>query len=436
MTHPTHPNHTNRSGDPSCSEYAELSRRGFLARSGLLSAGIASTAMLPKVALARPGAAGTRDVMVHVFLRGGLDGLSFIVPHGDPALYNARPNLAVPQPGQQNGAVDLDGFFGLNPNAAPLTTPYNAGHLAVVHAAGSTDPTRSHFDAMIAMEGGVPNQSLVNVSTGWLGRHLSDTPPVGTGLLRGMALEDTMPLHMTGSDAALPVSNPAGFDFPGRASTLTERRLAVENMYAPADEPLGSAAISSFATIDLLASIDFENYQSAGAKAYPNSAFGQQLRIAAALIKAGIDLEAIGIDYNGWDHHEGQGPITGLMANLLGDLTNSLEAFYLDLAADGTIDEVVTLLMSEFGRRVAENVSLGTDHGHGNMMLAMGGGIAGGQVFANWPGLAPGNLDDGDLAITIDYRDVVGEILQNRMENTDLPSIFPNHTPSFIGITV
>lgn len=430
MTDHNHPK------DSSCSEYAELSRRGFLARSGLLSAGIATTAMLPKVALARPGAAGTRDVMVHVFLRGGHDGLSLIVPHGDNALYAARPNLAVPKPGQQNGAIDLDGFFGLNPNAASMTTPYNAGHLAIVHAAGSTDPTRSHFDAMIAMEGGVPNQSLVNVSDGWLGRHLAETPPVGTGLLRGMALEGVMPLHMVGSDATLPVSDPAGFDFPGRLSTQTERRLAVENMYAPADDPLGGAAISSFATIDLLAAIDFENYQSSGAKAYPGSAFGQKLRITAALIKADIDLEAVGIDYGGWDLHEGLGAITGNMANLVADVADSLEAFYLDLVADGYNDQVITLLMSEFGRRVAENASLGVDHGHGNMMLAMGGHIAGGQIFANWPGLAPGNLDDGDLAITIDYRDIVSEILVNRMENTDLSNIFPNYTPSFLGITV
>ena len=422
--------------DSCCSEFAEYSRRRFLARTGLLSAGLVSGAMLPKVAFGKPGSSGTRDVMVHVFLRGGIDGLTFIVPHGDNALYSARPNIAVPKPGQQNGAIDLDGFFGLNPNAAALTTPYSAGHLAVVHAAGSTDPTRSHFDAMKAMEGGVPNQSLIGVSTGWLGRHLAGTAPSGTGLLRGMALEDVMPLHMTGADATLPVSNPSDFEFPGRLATLVERRQTVENMFLTAEDPLDDAATSTFATLDLLAAIDFENYQTSGSKPYPGSVTGQKLRITAALIKAEIDIEAIGIDSHGWDLHEGLGPITGPMANLMADLTNSLEAFYLDLVADGYNDRVVTLLMSEFGRRVEENASLGTDHGHGNMMLAMGGNIAGGQVFANWPGLDPGSLVDGDLDITIDYRDVTGEILEKRMDNTDLSTIFPNHTPQFIGITV
>ena len=245
-----------------------------------------------------------------------------------------------------------------------------------------------------------------------------------------------MPLHMTGADATLPVSNPSDFEFPGRLATLVERRQTVENMFLTAEDPLDDAATSTFATLDLLAAIDFENYQTSGSKPYPGSVTGQKLRITAALIKAEIDIEAIGIDSHGWDLHEGLGPITGPMANLMADLTNSLEAFYLDLVADGYNDRVVTLLMSEFGRRVEENASLGTDHGHGNMMLAMGGNIAGGQVFANWPGLDPGSLVDGDLDITIDYRDVTGEILEKRMDNTDLSTIFPNHTPQFIGITV
>ena len=421
----------------SCPEYAELSRRGFLARSGILSAaGLTSTAWLPRVVLARGSSGVPRDVLVHVFLRGGTDGLSVVVPHGDPFLYSARPNLAVPPPGQTNGAIDLDGFFGFNPNAAPLMSAFNNGHLAVVHAAGSTDPTRSHFDAMKAMEGGVPNQSLVNVSTGWLGRHLADTPPVGGGLLRGLALEQTMPLHLIGSEGTLPISDPDNFDFPGRDATKVQRRLAIETMYQGAEEPLAGAAISTLATIDLLATIDFAGYQTSGGKAYPQSAFGQQLKASAALIKAGIDIEAIGIDYGGWDHHENQGPIGGVMAILLGDLTNSLEAFYLDMLAGGQLDSLVILLMSEFGRRLAENVSMGTDHGHGNMMMAIGGHIAGGQVFANWPGLDPASLDDGDLSITIDYRDIVSEILANRLANGNLANVFPNHTPTFYGITV
>ncbi|MGK0216809.1 MAG: hypothetical protein ACI9HE_000281 [Planctomycetota bacterium] len=427
----------NNNQPSSCSEYSALSRRGFLSRSGMIAAsGLTSPMWLPKVALAQ-GTAGTpRDVMVHVFLRGAIDGLSVIVPYGDGDLYNARPNLAVAPPGQTDGAIDLDGFFGLNPNAQRLTTPYSNGHLAVVHAAGSTDPTRSHFDGMKAMEGGVPEQSLLNVSTGWLGRHLADVSPLGSGLLRGMAIEDTMPLHMIGSEGTLPVKDPANFQFPGRISTAAIRRQTVENMYVLADDPLDGASLSTFGTIDLLDSIDFQSYQSAGATPYPTSPFGQKLRSSAALIKAGIQIEAIGIDYGGWDHHNSQGPINGVMAFSLSDLSTSLEAFYLDLLATGHIDSVTTLVMSEFGRRVAENVSLGTDHGHGNMMLAMGGHIAGGQVFGTWPGLAPGQLDNGDVQVTTDYRDVVSEILTNRMANTNIDNIFPGHVPMPIGITI
>jgi uncharacterized protein (DUF1501 family) len=419
-----------------CSEYSGLSRRSFLARSGAMTAaGITSAAWLPQVVLAGPGN-GTQDILVHVFLRGAIDGLSVVVPHGDPELYLARPTMAVPPPGQPDGAIDLDGFFGLNPNAAPLLSAYNAGHLALVHAAGSTDPTRSHFDGMKSMEAGMPGQPLLNVKDGWLGRHLASVPPVGNGFLRGVALEDLMPLHLVGSEGTLPVSDPETFAFPGRASTNAVRRLAVENMFVTADEPLAGASLSTFGTIDLLASIDFANYTSSGAVPYPASPFGQKLRASAAMIKADIKLEAIGIDYGGWDHHNSMGPINGIMGTMLADLTLSLEAFYLDLVADGFIDSVNTLLMSEFGRRVKQNVSLGADHGHGNMMMVMGGHINGGQVFAQWPGLAPANLNNGDLEVTIDYRDVAGEILVNRMGNTNLGAVFPGHTPAFIGITV
>jgi uncharacterized protein (DUF1501 family) len=315
-------------------------------------------------------------------------------------------------------------------------TPYNNGHLAIVHAAGSTDPTLSHFDAMKAMEGGVPNQSLVNVQSGWLGRHLNDTTSVGPGYVRGLAISDLMPLHLLGSDAALPINAPQDFEFIGRTTTSKARRQATEAMYVNAEEPLASAAAATFATVDLLASVEFENYSSAGLIPYPTSLFGQKLRATAAMIKAGIALEAVSIDYGGWDHHESQGPLNGVFSILFADLTLCLEAFYLDLLADGFLDSTVTLVMTEFGRRADENGSLGTDHGHASMMLAMGGHIAGGQVFSNWPGLAACQLVDSALAVTTDYRDVTGEILVNRMGNTNLGSIFPNHTPQFIGITV
>ena len=420
----------------SCSEYRSLSRRGFLRGTSLATAaGVTSPAWMPNLTFAAPGAP-PRDVLVHVFLRGAADGLSFVPPHGDPDLYVHRPTMAIPPPGNPNGALDLDGFFGLNPNAAPLLGMYNGGHLAVMHAAGSTDPTRSHFDAFKAMEGGVPNGVLTTVKNGWLGRHVRDTTPWGGGLLRGVAMEPLMPLYMVGADEILPIDNPPGFEFPGRASTAVARRQALENMFQAAGEPLKSGAAGTFGAIDLIGTIDFDNYTSAGAVPYPNTYFGQRLKYTAAIIKADVGVETMGVDYHGWDHHENQGPITGLMANMIADLTGALEAFYLDLVADGWLDSTILLVMSEFGRRVKENVSLGSDHGHGNMMLAMGGHISGGQVVSNWPGLAPGQLNAGeDLEITLDFRDVVGEILQMRMGNTNLSEIFPNHIFNFPGIT-
>jgi uncharacterized protein (DUF1501 family) len=428
----TNEKHTECGG---CDEYRDLSRRSFLRGTGLATAaGATLPAWFPRVTFAAPGAPA-RDVMVHVFMRGAADGLSIVVPHGDPHLYNLRPTLAVPQPGQPDGALDLDGFFGLNPNCAALLGAYNNGDLAVLHAAGSTDPTRSHFDGFKAVEGGVPNQNLTHVKDGWLGRHIRDTQPWGPGFLRGLAIEPLMPIYMSGADQALPILDPPTFEFPGRPETAGARRFALESIFAAADEPMKSSGASTLGTMDLLATIDFENYTSAGGVPYPNSYFGNQLRMTAAMIKGDIGVEAFGVDYDGWDHHENQGPITGLLANMLSDLTASLEAFYLDLRADGWLDSTVIFLMSEFGRRAEENVSGGTDHGHGNMMMAIGGHIAGGQVFANWPGLGPNQLVDGDLDITIDYRDVVGEILVNRMGNTNLPEIFPNHTLNPIGIT-
>ena len=379
---------------------------------------------------ARP-ARGSRDVIVHVLLRGGMDGLTTCVPHGDPDYYAARPNLAVPPPGQTGGALDLDGFFGLAPAAAPLMTPYANGHLAIVHAAGSTDPTRSHFNAFTHMEFGIPNQPLSSVSTGWLARHLQTTPALGSGPMRGVAISSLMPKTLAGAPMTLPIADLASFDFPGNPNTVAARRLALTDMYSGEPAPVGPAALSTMGSIDLLEQIDFENYVPAPGVVYPNFALADELKQAAALIKANVDVETIYLEKGGWDTHDAQGVLVGRMADLLDELTSSLEAFYLDML--GQIDDVVIVVMSEFGRRVAENASLGTDHGHGNCMLVIGGAVAGG-VLTQWPGLAPANLDNGDLAITTDYRDILAEILDKRAGNTNLETVFPNHTPAYQGV--
>ena len=421
---PSKPMNTNRSNSRS------LSRRSFLQSSGYAAAaGLSANAWLSPGA--RAGTSGNRDVLVHIFLRGGMDGLTTCVPYGDAELYLARPTMAVPPAGAQDGALDLDGFFGLAPSLAGLMTPFSNGHLAVVHAAGSTDPTRSHFDSMIAIERGAPQQDYNTVPDGWLARHLNG---VGTGAagLRGLSLTDTTPTHLVSTDAALPVSGPQSAQFPGRASTALLREQVIRRMYDDAPAPLGAAMETSFETLALFDSIGLDTYVPSGGALYPQNGFADRLRQSAALIKADAGLETISIDFGGWDLHNSLGPIDGVMAGLLGNLGTSLEAFYLDLR--NYMDSVTVVVMSEFGRRVVQNGSLGADHGHGNCMFVMGGRVNGGQVYSSWPGLAPALLDQGDLAVTTDYRDVMWEILSKRMGATDLATVFPNHTASSLGI--
>lgn len=418
--------------NPGCAEWQQWSRRKFLQRSFQATA---AAGLLPKVAMGGGGGGEDRDVFVHIFLRGAMDGLTTVVPYGDPELYLARPTVAVPEPGQTNGAIDLDGFFGLSPAASPLMTPYNNGHLAFVHASGSPDPSRSHFDAMTIMEFGVPNQSLANADGGWLARHINSVAPLGPGAFRGCAVMDLLPETFAGAQGVVPVPDMANFNFPGYSGTAELRKALTAQMYEEAIEPVRSAALGSLATIEILKTIDFDGYAPTGGAAYPDSELGHGLRQTAALIKADVGVEAVMLEKGGWDLHNELGIVDGDMAALLDDFSKSLEAFYLDMLGD--IGKITVVVVSEFGRRVAENGSLGADHGHGNAMMVLGGSVAGGQVIADWPGLAPANLFNGDdLEVTIDYRSVLAEILEKRMGNTDLANVFPNFTPVFPGVIV
>jgi len=404
------------------------SRRAVLGGSSALAA---AAALGSSAQAAR--ATTTRPVLVQVFLRGAMDGLTTVVPHGDPDLYAWRPTLAIQPPGPPSGARDLDGFFGLAPAAAPLLTPYGNGHLAVVHAAGSTDPTRSHFDAFVRMEFGDPALPLGLVNNGWITRYLVETAALATSPLRAIGASSNLPYTLSGAANALPIPDFANFLFPGRPSTAPQRVAAISETHARRKAPVGPAGLDTLASIVLLAGIDFAGYAPANGAQYPASALGTRLRNSAALIKAGTGVEVITLDVDGWDLHADLGPLTGSMAFLLDDLTRSLEAFYLDML--GHLDEYVLVCLSEFGRRVEENASAGTDHGHGNAMFVMGGHVNGGQVFGAWPGLTVNDLDQGDLAITTDYRDVLGEILQERLGVTDLAAIFPQHAFVSHGLT-
>lgn len=422
--------------DCGCPEYMELSRRQFLAGTGATAAALSLPAWLPKVSFAQHFSS-TRDVMISIFLRGASDGLTICVPHGDPNYYTARPGLAVlpPDSGDPDRAIDLDGFFGFPQPLGVLMDAYNDGTLLIVHASGSQDASRSHFDAQRFMEVGKPRDPTLG--SGWLGRHIASVPPKDpNALVRGIGVGYGLQMTLQGGPKTLPVPDMDNYGLRGNPGTQQERQAWIEAAYADAQQDLADAADNALATIGLLEQIDFANYQPAGGAVYPNSPFGYSMKSTAALIKADVGVEAVHLDKGGWDTHNNQGVFEGQMYTLMTDLAQSMAAFHTDMFTEDRTDWTM-VAMSEFGRVVAENGSEGTDHGHGNAMLVLGGSIDGGRVLTQWPGLAPEQRYQGrDLQVTIDYRDILAEIVQNRLENPNLDIVFPDYTPTFKGVTI
>ncbi|MBL8860853.1 MAG: DUF1501 domain-containing protein [Planctomycetes bacterium] len=403
----------------------EIDRRSFLVGAGAVAGALA----LPRVTLSSSMPPGT-DALVLVFLRGGMDGLSLCSPFADPHLDSARPGLAMPRPGQPNGVLYLTGFFGLHPAAAPLLPAYQSGKLLFVHACGSPESTRSHFEAQARMESGAPGSGGFGLPTGWLARHLA----AQGGLLRGLFAGDALTRGLTGSAGVLPIRDPAGFRMPGDPASVAARRQVLQAAYRFSGPELAAAADDTFATIDLLGTVDFAGYVPSGGAVYPATPFGSHLKDTAALLKANLGVRAVEIDLHGWDHHTDLGAIGGSFAALTGELAQALAAFRTDLG--GGMNGVNVIVMTEFGRRVMPNANQGLDHGRGTCMLLLGGGVSGGRVLTSWPGLAPSQLHDGDLAITIDYRDVLAELLVRRMGCTNVSEVFPGYTPVFRGVTL
>jgi len=423
-----------------CNDYMQLSRRQFIQAAGGAATIAGLSSVLPRVAFAQDFCS-SRDVILSIFLRGGADGLTLCAPYLEPAYYTSRPSLAVPPPDSSdpNRATDLDGFFGLPPAMTPLLSAYQAGHLLFVHACGNDDASRSHFDAMRFMEVGKVNDSTI--FDGWLARHLLTSPPFTVNsILRAVQIDYGLHQTLQGGPLTIPVPNLASFGLAGWSGTVPARREALADLYAAVGEPLRSAAASTQATMDLLHQIDFANYAPAEGAIYPNLAqgfgFGYQMKSAAALIKADVGVEAIAIDLEGWDTHGNQQPfIGGYMHGLMNTLAQGLAAFHADVLI-GSGRNVTIVVMTEFGRRLDENGSDGTDHGHGSTMMLMGRDIAGGRVLTQWPGLAPEQLFQGiDLAVTTDWRDILAEVVVKRLGNNNLSVIFPDYVPTFRGVT-
>ena len=375
--------------------------------------------------LLRAAAAATAPrnrVLVAIFQRGAVDGLNMVVPHGEPRYYAARPTIAIPRPGSGDGtAIDLDGFFGLHPAMASLAPSFDAGELAIVHACGSPDPTRSHFDAQDYMEIGEPGER--NASDGWLNRHLQTAPEANATPVRAVALASAMPRSLAGPAPALATTSlgEVAFGPPGQGAVA---RRAVERMYGARSDLLGVATRDALESLDVFASLDATPYQPANGARYPDSELGAQLRDVARAIKGRVGLEIAFLNRGGWDTHVLEGGSTGQLATLLRDLADALAAFRTDLG--DAMADVCVLTMSEFGRTLAENGSGGTDHGRGTAMLALGGTVRGGRVLGAWPGLAPAQLEDGrDLAVATDFRALFGEVLVRHLGNPDVATVLP-----------
>jgi uncharacterized protein (DUF1501 family) len=391
------------------------SRRQFLKSTGLgfLALGL-PPAFLVRAAKAEP--TGKRKTLVVVFQRGAMDGLNTVIPFKDRDYYAFRPTIAIAEPAAgEDRVIDLDGFYGLHPALAPLKSIYDKGHLAIVHAAGSPDNTRSHFDAQDYMEIGTPG--IKSTPDGWLNRYLAEKKN-GESRLRGVALTAQLPRMLAGGAPALTLSSIDEFRLRNEAMAATLQRL-----YTGTSDPLFRVGGQNlFAAMVELRQV--ESRIPASAESYPAGRFGASLAQIARLIKADVGLEIAFTEIQGWDTHVNQGGAKGQMANRLKQLAEGLATFYRDLG--DRAEDVVLITLSEFGRTARENGNRGTDHGHANVMFALGGPVRGGSVYGRWPGLAPEVLYEGrDLDLTTDFRAVCSEVLERHLGQKDLSKVFP-----------
>lgn len=355
------------------------------------------------------GQGDQRRTLVVVFLRGAADGLSLVAPVQEPAYYAARAFLAV----REKEALPLNGYFGLNPLLKQLHPYYADGQLAIVHAAGSEDSTRSHFEAQDLMEhGGI-------AAGGWLGRFLRYGSSTASSALAALALGTTMPEALRGAPAATVLQDPEQFALGGDSAALTGQLQA---LYRATPGPLAAAGRDTLSALGRLEKLRMEAYTPERGAQYPEGGFGHRLRQTARLIKAQVGLEAVAIDLEGWDSHFTQ---QTLIEPLMRQLAAGLGAFAQDLGP--RLATVSVVVMTEFGRRVQENSSFGTDHGRGSVMFVLGGGVKGGQVAGRWVGLERDILEGpGDVPVANNYRDVLAPVLGRHGGGDHLGIVFPN----------
>ncbi|HUH62085.1 MAG TPA: DUF1501 domain-containing protein [Terracidiphilus sp.] len=398
--------------------------RRFFLRNGALA--VAGTAAIPGF-LVRSVLAETessrRGCLVVIFQRGAVDGLNVVVPYREKNYFTMRPTIGIPA----NRVLDLDGFFGLHPSLASLEPLYRVGSLAVVHAAGSPDMTRSHFDAQDYMESGTPG--VKSTSDGWLNRALQAEDlrhQCEHTAFRAIALGAQVPHMLAGKIPALAIGNVNSFAVGGHVEApVSPAAGAFEAMYSNSgDSILHATGEATFEAVKMLRAADPAQYEPAAGVHYPDSPFANNMRQIAQLLKANLGVEAAFTDVNGWDTHQNQGGVEGQLSNRLRDFSDSLAAFWRDMGDRG--EDVTLVTMSEFGRTARQNGTGGTDHGHANAMFVLGGRVRGGKVYGRWPGLADHELNEGrDLAVTTDFRAVLSEVVSKSIGASNFEMVFP-----------
>ncbi len=418
---------------------SDLGRRNMVTRRGFLRGGalaLVGTSVIPSfltrsIYAEMDNAAASRKKLVVIFQRGACDGLNVVVPYAEKNYYAMRPTIAV----KQNEVLDLNGFFGLHPAVASFKPLYDQGQLAIVHAAGSPDTTRSHFDAQDYMESGTPG--LKATADGWLNRALQNERLSGKpSAFRAVALGTQVPRTLQGKVPAIAVANLADFSVAGKGPQTSPISNAFQAMYDEStDSVLHGTGQETFEAVKMLKSADPAQYKPAPGVSYPNTAFGNSLKQIAQLLKANLGVEAAFSDIGGWDTHQNQGAANGQLANRLKEFSETIAAFWKDMGQDA--ENITLVTMSEFGRTARQNGTGGTDHGHANVMFVLGGTVKGGKVYGKWPGLANEQLNEGrDLAVTTDFRNVLGEAAYKSLGAHDMGKVFPGvsvNTSTFLN---
>lgn len=410
-----------------------MNRRFFLKSGGIALASmgmsLSAPSFLERVVMGQANSGGRRKTLIAIFQRGAVDGLNMVVPFGESAYYDLRPNIAIPKPNATNAesAINLDGFFGLHPSMRSFKPLWDSKRLAIIHASGSPDNSRSHFDAQDYMESATPG--VKSTPDGWLNRYLQNKKSEQDSAFRAVSMTRTMPRVLMGRAPSVAMANLSDFSIrAGKSSANVQSGF--EAIYAQqSKDRLAGTGRETFEAVNYLKKANPAQYKPENGAEYPSNQFGNSLRQIAQLIKADVGLEVAFTDIGGWDTHVNQGNGRGQLANLLQPFSVAIAALYQDLGQ--RMDDVVVLTMSEFGRTVRENGNRGTDHGHANAMFVLGNSVQGGKVYGRWPGLQNDQLYEGrDLALTTDFRDVFAEIASRHLGAADLKSVFPGYQPT------